>query len=608
MSRKETREVSKKTHEKGSLSIHTENIFPIIKKWLYSDHDIFLRELVANATDAINKRRIVQPDADSESFKVTVEFDAKAHTLAVSDTGVGMTAEEIRTNINQIAFSGAEAFLEKYKDANIIGHFGLGFYSAFMVAEKVTIDTLSWEEGAEPAFWSCDGDTEYEMEKGKRTDVGTTITIHLRNEYEDYADEHKLKGILTKHCTFMPWPIELDGKVANLREALWQRKPADTTDEDYKKFYKELFNDWEEPLFWIHLNVDYPFSLKGLLYFPKLKNDFDLHRGEVKLYCRNVFVADNLKEFIPEFLLLLRGGIDIPDIPLNVSRSFLQQDREVAKISKYIVKKVADRFHELWKEDRAGYEKLWADIQLFVKSGLISDTDFYDAVKDLIIFKSSKGGYVTIEEYLERNPGTEKKVYYAPDEHSQSSALKLLTDQGVEVIFGETLLDTHLFQTLEFRMTDTKFLRIDSELNDLLVDNDRQEIVDADNRTEADRVKTVFDRALGDAAVTVEPKRLKTAELPAMVVFNEQMRRFQEMNAMFRGGEMNLLSNHTLVVNLEHPGVKSVLSMDALGRSEEADTLCRYLHQLALIEQQRFDGAELRKFVETAGQVLKMIK
>jgi molecular chaperone HtpG len=599
-----------KTHETGSLSIHTQNIFPIIKKWLYSDHDIFLRELVSNAIDALNKRRLVQPDVDSADWKVVVKVDATEKTITISDSGIGMTADEIRTNINQIAFSGAEAFLEKYKDANIIGHFGLGFYSAFMVAEKVTIDTLSCEEGSEPVLWSCAGDTEYELDKGTRTEPGTTITLHLQSEMQDYASESKLHEILEKHCNFMPWPIELGEKAVNIREALWNRRPADTTEEDYKKFYKEMFHDWEDPLFWIHLNVDHPFTLKGILYFPKLKNDFDLHRGEVKLFCRNVFVADNLKDFIPEFLLLLRGGIDIPDIPLNVSRSFLQQDKEVAKITKYIIKKVGDRFHELWNSDRPSFEKLWSDIQLFVKSGIISDPDFYEAIHDMIVFKTSKGGYTTLAEYLERNPGTEteKKVYYAADEHNQSSALKMLTEQGVEVIFGETVIDTHLFQTLEMRMTDTKFVRIDSELNELLVNKDHAEIVDGENKTEGDRMKEIFDRALGDSAITVEPKRLKTADVAALVVFNEQMRRFQEMNSLFRSGEMNLLANHSLVVNLENPGVKSVLTMNALGRTEEADTLCRYIHQLALIEQKRFDSAELHRFVETAGQVLRMVK
>jgi molecular chaperone HtpG len=665
-----------KEKEKGALSIHTENIFPIIKKWLYSQHDIFLRELISNSTDALNKLKYATPDVDAASFKIEIKLDKKKKTLQVIDNGIGMTDEEIRKYINQIAFSGAEEFVEKFKDvqSNIIGHFGLGFYSSFMVADKVTIDSLSYQEGSEPAFWECDGTTDYTMTKGKRKEVGTTVTIHFNDESSDYLEIAKIQSILEKYCNFMPYPIEFDGKTVNQKEALWNKKPKDVTDEEYKEFYKKLFHDWQDPIFWIHLNVDYPFNLKGILYFPKLRNEPDFMKGEVKLFCNNVFVADNLEDLIPEFLLLLKGGIDIPDIPLNVSRSFLQNDKQVQKITGYIVKKVADHLNDTFKEDRKKYEKYWEDIQSFIKYGLLKDDSFFDAMKDIIVFKSSAGDYVTLEEYKAKNPVTEgkTKVYYASSEDTQVSYLNLMKEQGIEVIFQTSPLDTHIFQKLESKLEKTEFLRIDSELNDLLINQDKAEPVDLDNQTDAAKLKEIFDRALnsnleanfykdsyaefikkhpeavelltpyitqngeqsvikpydlpsdvreklGSAAwkelfehvytdVKVEVKSLKTPDISGMIVFNEYMRRWHDMDMLASREGSGMLKNHTLIVNRENPTIGKILELSAAGKTDEVKNLCAYIHDLSMLEQKAFSGNELKDFLARANQILNYIK
>jgi molecular chaperone HtpG len=665
-----------KEKETGALSIHTENIFPIIKKWLYSQHDIFLRELISNATDAINKRKYAQEDLKIEDMKIEVKLDKKKKILQVIDTGIGMTADEIRKYINQIAFSGAEEFIQKFKDVqtNIIGHFGLGFYSSFMVSDMVTIDSLSYVEGSEPAFWECDGTTEYSMSKGKRKEVGTTITVHFNDESSDYLEDSKIKEILEKYCNFMPYTIEFDGKPINQKEALWNKKPKDVTEEEYKEFYKSFFHDYNDPIFWIHLNVDYPFNLKGILYFPKLRNEPDFFKGEVKLFCNNVFVADNLEDLIPEFLLLLKGGIDIPDIPLNVSRSFLQNDKQVQKITKYIVKKVADHFLETFKEDRKKYEQYWEDIQSFIKYGLLKDEDFFEAMKDIIIFKSSSGDYITLEEYKARNPIVDEKtkVYYAASEDTQVSYLNMMKEQGIEVVFQSSPLDTHLYQKLEGKVEKTEFLRIDSELNDLLINKDKSELVDLDNKTDSEKLKEIFDKALnekieanfwGDSYkdyikkhpetvtilapyfiqkdeqhtirpydipsdvreqlskdawkdlfehiwtdVKVEIKSLKTDNISGMIVFNEHMRRWHDMDMMRNPDSGDMLKNHSLIVNQENSTVQKILELNANGKTEEVKTLCEYIHDLSMLEQKPFSGKELKAFLNRANQILNYIK
>jgi molecular chaperone HtpG len=659
---------AKKT-EKGSLSIHTENIFPIIKKWLYSQHDIFLRELISNAVDAINKRKYADPDFKEEEMKIEVKLDAKKKTLEVIDTGIGMTADEIRKYINQIAFSGAEEFVNKFKDvqANIIGHFGLGFYSSFMVADKVTIDSLSLTEGSEPAFWECDGSIEYSMKAGKRKEVGTTVTVHFSEEAKDYTQPAKIREILERYCNFMAWPIMFEDKQVNQKEALWNRKPNDVKPEEYIEFYKNVFHDYQDPVFWIHLNADFPVNLRGILYFPKLRNEPEFFRGEVKLYCNNVFVADNLEDLIPEFLLLLKGGIDIPDIPLNVSRSFLQNDAQVRKISKYIVKKVADRFTETFKSDRKKYEEYWEDINTFIKFGLLKDEDFFDAMKDLVIFKSASGDYLTVEEYKTRNQSAEGKtrIWYAASENAQVSYLNLMKEQGIEVIFQNSPLDTHLYQQLEAKLENVEFVRIDSEVNDLLVDS----AVPAESQS--DKLAEIFYRALGQKVeasfskesyaeylkkhpqavnllapyivqqeersiikpyeiplkvrdelgaeamkdlfehvyteLKVEVKSLKSSEIPSMIVFSEYMRRWHDMDMFSRNVGGDLLKHHTLVVNQENPTIKKIVELDAQGKTEEVNTLCSYIHDLSLLEQKPFNGQELKEFIAKANKILNYL-
>ncbi len=664
----------KKT-EKGSLSIHTENIFPIIKKWLYSQHDIFVRELISNAVDAINKRKYADPEYKDEDKKIQVKLDSKKKTLEISDTGIGMTDEEIRKYINQIAFSGAEEFINKYKDvqSNMIGHFGLGFYSSFMVADKVTIDSLSFLPESKAAFWECDGSTDYIMKAGKRTTIGTTITIHLSEESKDYADDKKIQDILERYCNFMTYPIMFKDKQVNQKEALWNRKPKDVTEEEYKEFYKNIFHDYKDPVFWIHLNADFPVNLRGILYFPKLRNEPDFFKGEVKLFCNNVFVADNLEDLIPEFLLLLKGGIDIPDVPLNVSRSFLQNDKQVQQISKYIVKKVADHFSDTFKNDRKKYEEYWDDINNFIKFGLLKDDEFFDAMKDKVIFKSAAGDYLTIDEYKARNAVTEgkTKIWYASSEDTQVSYLNLMKEQGIEVIFRTSPLDIHLFQQLEMKLENVEFIRIDSEVNDLLVNQDKKELVDLENRADSDKLKEVFYKALNQtieasfskesyaeflkkhpAAATiltpyliqkdeqtiirpydvpfsireelgaeavkelfdhtytelkVEVKSLKSPEIPSMIVFSEMMRRWHDMDMLHSNGSSDMLKHHTLVINQENPVIKKILELDASGKKEEVNTLCSYIHDLSLLEQKSFNGEELKGFIAKANKILNYI-
>ncbi len=675
--KKEAKQAAKKEKgaEKGSLSIHTENIFPIIKKWLYSQHDIFLRELISNAVDAINKRKYADPGFLEQDMKISVTLDPKKNTIEVSDTGIGMTAEEIRKYINQIAFSGAEEFVNKFKDvqSNIIGHFGLGFYSSFMVANKVTIDTLSWAPDSQPAFWECDGSTEFEMKAGKRKEIGTTVTIHLNEDSKNYAEESKIREILEKYCNFMPWPIMFKDKQVNQKEALWNRKPKDVNEDEYKEFYHQVFHDYRDPVFWIHLNADFPVNLRGILYFPKLRKEPDFFRGEVKLYCNNVFVADNLEDLIPEFLLLLKGGIDIPDIPLNVSRSFLQNDAQVRQISKYIVKKVADRFAETFAEDRKKYEEYWEDIDTFIKFGLVRDEDFFSAMKDMVIFKSSSGDYVTLGEYSARNKseGDKTRVWYASGEDTQVSYLRLMKEQGIEVIYQTSPLDNHLYQQLESKLDKVEFIRVDSEVNDLLVNQDKQELVDLENRADSDKLEEIFYRALdqqveasfskesyteflkkhpkaatalnpwlvqeGEKTIIrpydipfavreelgketvkdlfaqvytplrVEVKSLKSPEIPSMIVFNEFMRRWHDMDLLNRQADSGMLKDHTLVVNQENPVIKKILQLDAEGKKEEVKTLCSYIHDLSRLEQRAFSGDELKDFIARANRILNYL-
>lgn len=605
--------MEKKDRTSGKLSIHTENIFPIIKKWLYSEHEIFLRELISNSADAMSKRKALQENIEDD-LKIEIKTDKKKRTIKVIDYGIGMTSTEIKKYINQIAFSGAEDFVEQFKEMQdeMIGQFGLGFYSAFMVSKRVTIDSLSYKKNAKPAFWECEGQTDYKLGEGKRKKPGTTVTLYLNDDSDEFLEEFKLKEMIEKYSNFVTFPIFINKNkdATNILEALWNRKPADVTDKEYKEFYKDFFHQYDEPLFWIHLNVDFPFKLKGILYFPKIQTNLEMNKGRVKLYCHNVFVADDLKQVIPEFLLLLRGGIDIPDIPLNVSRSFLQEDKQVKKISRYIIKKVAGSLKDKFKDDRKKYEKLWEDINHFIKYGIVTDDKFYDVMKDYIIFETASGDYVTLEEYEKRNPSDEKphKIYYAKSGDTQVSYLKMMENQGIDVILESSIIDNHFFQKLEMQSGKIQFVRIDSEVNENLVDKDKAEIVDQDNKTESDKIKEVFETGLDDKNITVETKSLKSKDIPGMIVFNEQMRRMQEMNAFMAQGDMDLLSNHTFIVNVENDTVKNILSLKERGKTEEVSLLCKYIHELALLEQKQFSGKELREFIKKSNKILEFVK
>ena len=618
--------------EKGTISIHTENIFPIIKKFLYSDHEIFLRELVSNAVDATQKLKrlssLGEVKGDIGDLRVEVAFDETKKTITISDNGIGMTAEEIKKYINQIAFSGATEFMEKFKEAKdaneIIGRFGLGFYSAFMVADKVEIESLSYQEGAEPAHWTCDGSTEFELSEGSLTERGTEITLHINKDNEEFLSKYKLQEILDKYCRFLPVPIvfgtkteeEPDGEdeegkpkfksvevpnIINDTNPIWTKSPNDLKDEDYLDFYKQLYPFSEDPLFWIHLNVDYPFNLTGVLYFPKVKNDFDFQRNKIKLFSRQVFITDEVKDIVPEFLMLLHGVIDSPDIPLNVSRSFLQADSNVKKINSYITKKVADKLAELFKNDRAAYEEKWPDIGLFVKYGMVSEEKFYDKAKEFALLTNTDKKNFTLAEYKEQvTPAqTDKEdrlVYiYTNDPQKQDAFIQSANKKGYDVLLMNSPIDNHFISSLEQKLEKTSLKRVDSDVADKLIKKD-------DNPThilteeQSAQVKTIFDKAINKPAYKVELESLNPDELPVTVTMDEFMRRMKEMAAM--GGGMgfygNMPDNYKVVINANHKLVSKILEQD---NEETQSQLAKQAFDLALLSQGLLTGAELTEFV-----------
>ncbi len=606
---------------KGNISVDSENMFPIIKKWLYSDKDIFLRELVSNGCDAVTKLKklagIGEAQIEDEpQFKVTVTVYKNAKKLVISDNGIGMTAEEIDKYINQIAFSGASDFLEKYKDeedknSQIIGHFGLGFYSAFMVADSVEIDSLSYKENSTAAKWVCDGTMEYEMTDGERSERGTTITLNIAEDSLDFLEEMKIREILHKYCSFLPTEVyfvnadaEAEDKKEDKEEApkpvnnttpLWMKKPSECTDEEYKEFYTNVFMDFNEPLFWIHLNVDYPFNLKGILYFPKINHEFAGVEGQIKLYNNQVFVADNVKEVIPEFLMLLKGVIDCPDLPLNVSRSFLQNDGYVSKISNHITKKVADKLSGMFKNDRENYDKYWDDINVFIKYGCLRDEKFYEKVKDCIIYKNLEGKYITLDEYLD---GKDKKdVYYVSDEKQQAQYINMFREQGLDALVLPTMMDTHFISFLEMKQNDVKFARIDSALSETAEDGEKDE--EKDNAL-IEKFKT----QINDENLKFEVQSLKNASIPAVILLGEQSRRMQEMYRSY-GQQMAGMASmfhdeFTLVINSNNELIKK---MDTLNE-EDSKLLIDHVYDLAKISHSPLTGEQMTKFIERSNKLL----
>jgi molecular chaperone HtpG len=651
--------------EQGNISIHTENIFPIIKKALYSEHEIFLRELVSNAVDAIKKlsmaARSGEYNGDVSHPEIEIKLDKDKKTLSVSDTGIGMTADEVKKYINQVAFSSAEDFIEKYKDAAaddpIIGHFGLGFYSSFMVASQVEIDTLSYQEGAEPVHWSCDGTTEFQLSPSERSSVGTTITLHLMEGEEEYTEPARIQQLIKTYCDFMPVPIKLDGEVVNKHEAPWKQSPSSLSDEDYLEFYRYLYPFQEDPLLWIHLNTDYPFVVNGILYFPKLKPDIDVTKSSIKLYCNQVFVTDNCEEVVPRFLLPLRGVIDSTDIPLNVSRSFLQGDRTVRRIADYIAKKVGDSLKALYRDDPAKYISSWQDLGNFVKFGSLNDDKFKKQVEDIMIFRTTaklgdeagdadtakvevqtdegdawaevedskkpatdaKGDfYTTLKEYLERNKEKhENRVFYATDEVSQATYIELFKGQGLEILYMDSFIDTHFIPFLEREYSDVKFSRVDADLDDTLLDKEKEsEIVDpSTNKTRDDEVKEMFEKAINKPRVNVKPQALKGESAPpAMVLVPEDARRMQETMALIQQQAIEFPDDHVLMVNTAHPLIQNLLGLSqstivgAGGESSPAGALaemiCNQIYDTALMAQKGFDADGMKAFVDRSNKLL----
>ncbi len=586
-------------------------MMPIIKKWLYSDKDIFLREITANGIDAITKfKKLVgmgeATEADGEEYCIKITVDKKAKTLSVEDNGIGMTEDEVEKYITQIAFSGASDFLAKYEKAGgdgIIGHFGLGFYSAYMVSELVEIETKSYQNGAKAVKWASDGNSTYSIEDSDRPSRGTKVIMHIGNEEKEFLSEDKIKSLVKKYCSFMPYNIYVnykgDGKDAPLNTVspLYLKAPKECTDEEYKSFYTETFMDYDPPIFWVHLDMDYPFKLKGILYFPKVKNKVELERGKVKLYCNQVFIADNIKEVIPEFLMLLNGVIDCPDIPLNVSRSFLQNDKQVQRITKYIVKKVADKLTQLYKNDRKKYEESWSDLANFIKFGCIKENDFYDKVKDIIIWKDINGEYKTITDFLgnteEAAEGEENKdekkeskprtVYYVSDAQQQAQYVKMFKDSGLNAICCDTFIDPHFISFIEYKMPDkVKFMRIDADVASALKGEDAAEdsvLID------------IFKNAIGDDKVTIKTQPLKNADVPAIINVDEYMRRYSEMGQFYgmTDGELS----RTLVVNTANGVVAKIKELD----EEKQKFIAKYVYSLALLSFKKLSPEELSEFI-----------
>ena len=621
------------TSQQGNISIHAQNIMPIIKRWLYSDKDIFIREMVSNGCDAITKQKMLSPGAE-EDWRVTVTLDAEKGELTFSDNGIGMTAEEVEKYINQVAFSGAEEFLKNYEGdekGGIIGHFGLGFYSAFMVADRVTIETLSGTEGASPVRWTSEDGMAFTMEDGSRTQRGTDVILHISEEEKEFLEEYRVREVLKRYCGCMATPVYFDvvkkeepakegqegEKAAENKEpkgpelindtpALWLKAPKDCTDEEYKKFYRDVFHTFDDPLFYVHLNVDYPFNLKGILYFPKLTNDFGTREGEIKLFSGQVFVADNIKEVIPEFLMLLKGVIDCPDLPLNVSRSFLQNDGYVKKLSAYITRKVADKLTGLFNSERDNYQKYWDDIHPFVKYGCMRDAKFFDQVKDTLLYKTTKGEYLTLQEYLSKNEGKlgGKKVIYTNDPTRQSASVAMYDAEGIDVVVMDALIDLNFLSFMEYSsgVEGLTFARVDADSQTF----QKEMTEDEKKQSEEDEKKLadVLHKATGKEDLTVKLASLKDESLPAMLTQEEQGRRFSEMSRIY-GQNFKLPETHTLVLNVANPVVKSLISGEA--DEETRGLIAAQLYDLARMSTRPLEKEEVTTFLSRSNKLLELL-
>ncbi|NLP33627.1 MAG: molecular chaperone HtpG [Clostridiales bacterium] len=669
---------------RGNLSINSENIFPIIKKWLYSDHDIFVRELISNGSDAITKLKKLEIMGEVDlpednHFKITVTVNPEEKTIKFTDNGIGMTADEVQEYINQIAFSGAKKFLEQYKDKasedQIIGHFGLGFYSAFMVAHKVTIDTLSWQKDATPVRWESEGGIEFEMGEGSRTERGTEITLYLNEESYEFSNEYRAKEVIQKYCSFMPVEIyfenanapveekkeevidasvDKDGKATeeskedekkpepiNDVSPLWMKHPNDCTDEEYKEFYRNVFHDFKEPLFWIHLNMDYPFNLKGILYFPKINTEYDSLEGLIKLYSNQVFIADNIKEVIPEFLMLLKGVIDCPDLPLNVSRSALQNDGFVKKISDYITKKVGDKLSGMYKVDKENYEKFWDDISPFIKFGCLKDDKFREKMKDYIIFKNLEGKYITLPEYVEnsksKNASDDKKadkaadadvvdeeknddsqdydakaedektiVYYVTDEKQQSQYINMFKEEGIDAFILNHNIDQPFITQLEYRDQTIKFQRIDADITESFKEETKKKDEKALKKN-SETMSKLFQKVLGKEKLEVKVEKLKNEKISSVVTLSEESRRMQDMMRMYNMGGMDpnaFGGSETLVLNANNKLVQYIMENE---KSEHTPMICEQLYDLAMLSHKPLEPEAMTKFIQRSNEIMLLL-
>jgi molecular chaperone HtpG len=627
--------------EKGSISIHTENIFPIIKKFLYSDHEIFLRELVSNAVDATQKLKklasIGEFDGDLGDLKIEVSFDKKTKTITVTDKGLGMTGEEIKKYINQIAFSGATEFVEKFKDKgdakDIIGKFGLGFYSAFMVADNVEIISKSFKEGTEGVKWDCDGSTEFELSPADKTTRGTDVILHINADSEEFLDEFRLKGILEKYCKFLPVEIKFgtkedsveDGvdkddkpkyktvtsdRIINNTSPIWAKAPIDLKDEDYLAFYKELYPFSEDPLFWIHLNVDYPFNLTGVLYFPKIKNDFEMQRNKIQLYSRQVFITDEVKDVVPDFLMMLHGVLDSPDIPLNVSRSYLQSDANVKKISAHITKKVADKLVDMFLKDRAEFEKKWDDISVFVKYGIVSDEKFAEKAKEFALLKNTEKKYFTLKEYEEKvKPNQTDKdknlVYlYTSDVGKQDSFIQIAKNRAYDALVLDGVLDSHYINYLEQKLEKTQLRRVDSDTIDKLIAKD-EAVASVLSKEEEESVKGIFEKAINNKSMTLAIESLSPDDLPVTITMSEWMRRMKDMARTGGGGGMSFMGTmpdtYNVAINGNHALVQKILKAET---EENKTKLAKQVYDLALLSQNMLTGADLTSFIKRSVELV----
>lgn len=653
-------------HESGSVSINAENIFPIIKKWLYSEKDIFVRELVSNSSDAISKLVKLKGMGEAvlseeEQFAVKVVVNKDDNTIKIMDNGLGMTGEEVKKYINQIAFSGAKDFIDKYKDKTdenqIIGHFGLGFYSAFMVSTKVRLDTLSFVPGSEAVSWTSDGGTEFEMDVSDKDQRGTTVTLYLAEDSLEFLEEQKMREVLEKYFSFLAFEVYLedaseaalknkeekiiklqderkkleddnaeaetkerkDKEIARLTNPeplndtmpLWLKNPKECTEDEYKSFYNKVFKDFNDPLFWIHLNMDFPFRLQGILYFPKLKSGFEGMEGQIKLFYNQVFVADNIKEVIPDFLMLLKGTLDCPDLPLNVSRSFLQNDGYVNKISTHINKKVADKLVEVFEKERESYNKYWEDINPFVKYGCIKEQKFFDRVKDAVIYKTINDTTVTMKEYLEAGKEKhENKMFYVTDEKQQAQYIRMFKDNGLDAVLMNNMIDNHFMQTLEAKEQGIKFLRIDADITDNLKDNI---VIDETAAKEMlEKVEKIFRTSLNDEKLKVKIEGLKAQSVPCVIVLDEYMRRLQDMSMMQGGGNKDFMAmfggEKTLIVNRNNAIIQSVLHLhESGGKEEDVKMVCEHLYDMAMLSHENLGADAMHKFMERNNEILSRI-